>query len=259
MSEQLQIRNLTKQFGGIDALKDISLEVETKTIVSIIGPNGAGKTTLFNLVTGFYTPDHGSILLDGREIRGLAPHEVARAGITRTFQNIRLFPWMTVQDNIIVARQLKCSGGLLKVCIRTPLIKREEKETLEKVGEIMAFFQLREKRNYQAKNLPYGEQRKLEMARALAAEPKILLLDEPTAGMNPAESKECVEIIYQINETLNITIMLIEHNMNVVMGISDKIFVLDHGMKIAEGHPEEIQNNQDVIKAYLGENYVTHA
>ena len=259
MEPQLQIQDLTKQFDGIIAVKDVGMEVPKKAIVSIIGPNGAGKTTLFNLVTGFYIPDHGNILLDGLALQGLSPHRIARAGIARTFQNIRLFPWMTVRDNIIVARQVKCSGGILGACFRTPLVRREEKATLEKVQEIMTYFQLQDKWNYQAKNLPYGEQRKLEIARALATEPKILLLDEPTAGMNPSESKECVELIFRVNETLGITIILIEHNMNVVMGISEKIFVLDHGMKIAEGSPEEIQSNRDVIRAYLGDDYATHA
>ena len=259
MEPQLQIQDLTKQFDGIIAVKDVGMEVQKKAIVSIIGPNGAGKTTLFNLVTGFYIPDHGNILLDGLALQGLSPHKITRAGIARTFQNIRLFPWMTVRDNIIVARQVKCSGGFLGACFQTPLVRREEKATLEKVQEIMTYFQLQDKWNYQAKNLPYGEQRKLEIARALATEPKILLLDEPTAGMNPSESKECVELIFRVNETLGITIILIEHNMNVVMGISEKIFVLDHGMKIAEGSPEEIQSNRDVIRAYLGEDYATHA
>jgi branched-chain amino acid transport system ATP-binding protein len=259
MQPQLQIKNLTKQFDGIKAVNDVSIEVDKKSIISIIGPNGAGKTTLFNLITGFYTPDHGSVVIEGTSVQGLSPHRITKNGIARTFQNIRLFPWMTVQDNIVVARQLRCSAGFIRSCFNTPLLKREKKTTVDKVQEIMAYFHLQNKWNYQAKNLPYGEQRKLEIARALATDPKILLLDEPTAGMNPAESQECVELIFQINENLGITIIVIEHNMNVVMGVSDKIYVLDHGSKIAEGRPEEIQNNREVIKAYLGEDYVSNA
>ena len=259
MQAQLQIKNLTKQFSGIKAVNDVSLDVPKKSIISIIGPNGAGKTTLFNLITGFYKPDHGIVEIEGKQVQGLSPHKVTKNGIARTFQNIRLFPWMTVQDNIIVARQLRCSAGFINACFNTPLLRREEKSTLGKVEEIMTYFQLQNKWNYQAKNLAYGEQRKLEIARALATEPKILLLDEPTAGMNPTESKECVDLIFQINENLGITIIVIEHNMNVVMGVSDKIYVLDHGSKIAEGRPEEIQNNAEVIKAYLGEDYVANS
>ncbi len=259
MQAQLQIKNLTKQFDGIKAVNDVSLEVNQKSIISIIGPNGAGKTTLFNLITGFYTPDRGSVIIEGTPVQGLSPHRITKNGIARTFQNIRLFPWMTVQDNIIVARQLRCSAGFIRACFNTPLLRREKKSSLDKVQEIMTYFQLQNKWNYQAKNLAYGEQRKLEIARALATEPKILLLDEPTAGMNPAESKECVDLILRINESLEITIIVIEHNMNVVMGVSDKIYVLDHGSKIAEGQPEEIQNNVEVIRAYLGEDYVANA
>jgi branched-chain amino acid transport system ATP-binding protein len=252
---QLQIKNLSKHFGGIKAVHDVSIDVKTKEIISIIGPNGAGKTTLFNLVTGFYTPNHGQILLEGVELNRLPSHRITKTGIARTFQNIRLFPWMTVRDNVIVARQIKCSGGLLRVLFKTPIIRKEEKATLEKVEQILSYFKLNHKWNYQAKNLSYGEQRRLEIARALATEPKILLLDEPTAGMNPLESEECVESIFNINEELGITITLIEHNMNVVMGISERIIVLDHGVKIAEGTPEEIQGNEDVIRAYLGEDF----
>jgi branched-chain amino acid transport system ATP-binding protein len=259
METQLEIRNLSKQFGGIIAVNDLSINVRERDIIGVIGPNGAGKTTFFNLITGFYSSDHGNIFLEGSDLCGLPPHRITKAGIARTFQNIRLFPWMTVLDNVIVARQVKCSGGFIRACLRTPFIKREEEATKKKAEEILGHFQLQNKWHYQAKNLPYGEQRKLEIARALATEPKVLLLDEPTAGMNPAESRDCVELIFNLNETLGITILLIEHNMNVVMGISDKVVVLDHGLKIAEGFPEEIQNNKDVIKAYLGEDYVNLA
>jgi branched-chain amino acid transport system ATP-binding protein len=255
VKSQLQIKNLSKNFGGIVAVKDINVDVELGEIVSIIGPNGAGKTTFFNLITGFYPPDRGDIMLEDTNLSGLSPHRITKAGIARTFQNIRRFPWMSVRDNVIVARQMRCSAGLLSACFKTPLIKREEKVTLEKVEKVLSFFELQNKWNYQAKNLSYGEQRRLEIARALALEPKILLLDEPTAGMNPSESEECVDTIFNINEEMNITIILIEHNMNVVMGISDRIIVLDYGLRIAEGTPEEIQHDENVIKAYLGEDY----
>ena len=259
MQAQLQIQNLSKQFGGIDAINDVDLDVESGEILSIIGPNGAGKTTFFNLVTGFYPPDKGDITLEGNNLCGLPPHRIARAGIARTFQNIRLFPWMTVRNNVIVACQMKCSGGLLSACFKTPLVRREEDKTLKQVEKILSFFDLQRKGHLQAKNLSYGEQRKLEIARALALEPRILLLDEPTAGMNSSESEGCVETIFNINEEMGITIMLIEHNMNVVMDISDRIVVLDYGVKIAEGIPEEIQDNERVIKAYLGDDYFGQA
>ena len=259
MNYQLEIQNLTKRFDGLIAVNDLSLSIQRQTIAGVIGPNGAGKTTVFNLITGFSSAESGSIRLEGSNLSGFSPHKIARAGIARTFQNIRLFPWMTVLENVIVACQIKCHGSFFQACMRTPFIRHEEKITREKAKRLLRQFGLQEKLNYQAKNLSYGEQRKLEIARALATEPKILLLDEPTAGMNPAESNDCVELIFNLNETLGITILLIEHNMNVVMGISDKIFVLDHGLKIAEGSPDEIQNNSEVIKAYLGEHYVNHA
>jgi len=252
----LEIKNLTKRFGGVTAVNDVSMSVPEKAIVGIIGPNGAGKTTFFNLISGFAVADSGGIFLNGVDLSGLPPHKIANCGVARTFQNIRLFPWMTVLENIVVACQIKNSGNMLQACFKTPFIRREEAATMEKVDLILDRFGIREKSNYLAKNLSYGEQRKLEIARALATEPKVLLLDEPTAGMNPSESNECVELIFDINDSFGTTILLIEHNMNVVMGISDKVFVLDHGVNIAEDFPDQIQMNIDVKRAYLGEDYV---
>lgn len=256
MAPLIKINHLNKRFGGITAVKDVCLEVEPGAIFSIIGPNGAGKTTFFNLVTGFYPPDSGEIYLAGERVDGLSPYRMARMGIARTFQNIRLFPWMTLVENIIVSSQIKCRGGILDALFKTPRNRREEAETLKRVDEILEYFSLMGKRDYLAKNLSYGEQRKLEIARALAMEPRILFLDEPTAGMNPSETEQCVENIFQINEDMGITVILIEHNINLVMGISDRIAVLDYGEKIAEDIPENIQKDPTVIKAYLGEDFI---
>jgi len=248
----LDIKKLTKSFGGLAAVTDFDYRVKKDSIFSIIGPNGAGKTTVFNMITGFYKPDGGTILFEGQELSSLQPYEVTRIGIARTFQNIRLFTEMTVLENLIVSRQCRARATLFGAMVKTPFVKQEEITHKKKLLDLLEFFNLGDKQNYKASALAYGEQRRLEIARALACEPKFLLLDEPTAGMNPRESENIMELISQVIK-MGVTILLIEHNMNVVMEISERIAVLDHGVKIAEGTPKEIQTNDAVIKAYLGE------
>jgi branched-chain amino acid transport system ATP-binding protein len=248
----LEIKKLTKRFGGLVAVADVDIEIREREIISVIGPNGAGKTTVFNMITGFYRPDSGSIRFNGQELSGLRPHGITRTGIARTFQNIRLFPDMTVMENLIVAHQCRAKATLFGATLRTSFVKQEELTEKERLLELLTFFNLQGSRNLKASALSYGEQRRLEIARALATDPKLLLLDEPTAGMNPRESERIIELISQLRARA-ITILLIEHNMNVVMEISERIAVLDHGVKIAEGTPKEIQTNEAVIKAYLGD------
>jgi branched-chain amino acid transport system ATP-binding protein len=249
----LEASAITKQFEGLVANRDIDFNIPRNAIVSIIGPNGAGKTTFFNQLTGIYPPTSGTIIFDGDDITGFSPHEVAELGIGRTYQNIRLFQNMTVLANIQVGRHVRMKGQWFHAILGTALIRREEEATIQKARELLALVGLRRRvEDELAKNLPYGDQRRLEVARALASDPKLLLLDEPTAGMNPGETRTMTEFIARLRRDLGLTILLIEHDMKVVMGVSERITVLDYGEKIAEGTPVEIRANPRVIEAYLG-------
>ncbi|MFC7373594.1 ABC transporter ATP-binding protein [Fictibacillus iocasae] len=255
----LTVSNLTKKFGGLTAVNGVDINVENASITAVIGPNGAGKTTFFNLVTGVYQPDSGNVMLGSKSLVGLKPHEISRYGIARTFQNIRLFSDITVLENVMVGLHNHLKGGLFGTLFQTPAVRAEEKRAKEEAYGWLEYVGLAHLLNEEAKNLPYGAQRRLEIARALATKPKLLLLDEPAAGMNPRETRELTEFIHRMREELNLTIVLIEHDMKLVMEISEQIFVLDHGVKIAEGKPEEIRNNVNVIEAYLGKSAVTEA
>ena len=253
----LKVSGLTKNFGGLAAVSNVNLEIGERELIGLIGPNGAGKTTLFNLLTGVYDPSEGKIELnvDGtmKSIGGLKPYVITGLGLARTFQNIRLFKNMTVLDNVKLAMNKSVNYSTLAAILRLPSYYREEQRVLEEAVKLLEVVGLAEKQTTLAKNLPYGQQRKLEIARARAAKPKILFLDEPAAGMNPQETTELTELIHQIKEQFNLTVVLIEHDMSLVMKICERIYVLDYGKCIAHGTPEAIKNNRRVIEAYLGE------
>lgn len=248
----LVAHKVSKRFGGLQALTDLDIAVAFGSIHSVIGPNGAGKTTFFNCITGFYKPEEGEILFRGQPIQGMPPDRVAGLGISRTYQNIRLFANVTVLENVLVGMHRRLHTGWFGAVLRTPATRREERNAIKEGMEILRFVDLADKADYIAKNLPYGEQRRLEIARALAGKPDLLLLDEPTAGMNPKETEDTMALIQRLREEMGITILLIEHDMRVVMNISDIITVLDFGKKIAEGDPLAIRTNPQVIEAYLG-------
>ena len=248
----LEVNHATMRFGGLVAVNDLSMHIDHQEIVALIGPNGAGKTTAFNMITGVYTPTEGSVTLSGRNITGMRPDRIAAAGIARTFQNIRLFKALTVLDNVLIAQHLRLTASWVGSVLRSPRYRKENAQMYARAKELLTYMGLWEVRGEIASSLPYGMQRKLEIARALATQPTLLLLDEPAAGMNPAESAELTELIRGIRDQFHLTVLLIEHHMDVVMDISDRIYVLNYGSLIAEGTPAQIQQNEDVIHAYLG-------
>jgi branched-chain amino acid transport system ATP-binding protein len=247
----LSLQGATKKFGGLTAVDDVTFDVDSGSIISLIGPNGAGKSTVFNLITGIYAPTAGTIVLDGRSIGGLKPHVVASLGISRTFQNIRLFAHMTVLDNVLVGRHSRMRATPFDCAFRTPFARGEEKSATESAMALLDWIGLTRFATEWARNLPYGMQRRLEIARALASEPKLLLLDEPAAGTNPAEKSGLMKLVQAIRER-GVTVLLIEHDMKLVMGISDYVHVLDYGAVIAHGKPDVVRHDPRVIEAYLG-------
>ncbi len=248
----LETKDLGIVFGGLQALNDLHLAVDAKEIVGLIGPNGAGKTTVFNLLTGVYAPSGGAIRLEGQSILGKKPFQINRTGVARTFQNIRLFKHMTVADNIKLAMNQNMKYNVVSGMLRLPSYWKEERAIDRKARELLAIFDMEDLADQMSANLPYGQQRKLEILRALASKPKLLLLDEPAAGMNPTETHDLMEVIRSIRDRFNVAILLIEHDMSLVMNVCERLYVLDYGNLIAEGTPEEIRNNDKVIAAYLG-------
>jgi ABC-type branched-subunit amino acid transport system ATPase component len=251
----LEVRGLQKHFGGLYALSGLDLEVREGEIVSVIGPNGAGKSTLFNVVTGIYEPDEGNIVYNGQHIAGLRPHQVVKLGIARTFQNVRLFPNMTILENAMVGQHCRTSAGLFGSILRTPAVRAEEERIRERASQALSFFGKRlsgYRQEQPAFALSYANRRRLEMARAMATDPQLLLLDEPTAGMNPRETLELRDHIVRMRDELELTVVVIEHDMRVVKGVSDRVVACDYGQKIAEGTYEEVANDERVIEAYLG-------
>jgi branched-chain amino acid transport system ATP-binding protein len=248
----MSTRNVTIKFGGLVAVNDVSFTIPHLGIVSLIGPNGAGKTTFFNVLTGLYTPTTGRVHLGDRDVTGLPPHTIASIGLARTFQNIRLFGLMTAEENVMVAMHSHMKSGIVRTILRTPGQKREERDARDFAHELLDFVGIGKTSGEYARNLAYGDQRRLEVARALALRPKILLLDEPTAGMNPQESARFVDFVHRVRDERQVSVLLIEHDMSVVMRVSERVTVLDRGERIAEGTPDDIKNDARVVEAYLG-------
>lgn len=256
MAELLKVDNVSMVFGGLRAVSNLSMHIDEGELIGLIGPNGAGKTTAFNMITGVYTPTEGKVYFNGQQSSGKKSYQVTQMGMARTFQNIRLFSELSVIDNVKIAYNMHVTYNLADAIVRDGKYLSEEEFITQKALDLLKIFHLEEEAHEVAKNLPYGKQRRLEIARALATEPKLLLLDEPAAGMNPQETKELMEMICWIRKEFNLSILLIEHDMGLVMGVCERIYVLEYGMKIAEGTPEEIKHNKRVIEAYLGEEVI---